>query len=87
MTRDEIIAVAREAGLYLDGENTQQPLWVLKIEELERFAAVVAAKEREVLEKELLKLKGGVAARADYIQGRWDLIGEFQDIIRARGTT
>jgi hypothetical protein len=41
--------------------------------------------EREALEVELLKLKQGVAANSDYIQGRWDLIGEFQDIIRARG--
>ena len=41
--------------------------------------------ERDALELELLKLKQGVAANNDYIQGRWDLIGEFQDIIRARG--
>ncbi len=43
------------------------------------------AAEREVLEAELLKLKRGVASTSEYIQGRWDLIGEFQDIIRARG--
>jgi len=42
-------------------------------------------KERKELEEELLKLKNGIAANSDYIQGRWDLIGEFQDIIRARG--
>ena len=41
-------------------------------------------KELETLEQELLKLKSGVASNSDYIQGRWDLIGEFQDIIRAR---
>ena len=41
--------------------------------------------ERKHLEAELLKLKDGVAASGDYIQGRWDLIGEFQDVIRARG--
>jgi len=49
------------------------------------FAKMIAAKEREALEVELLKLKQGVAANSDYIQGRWDLIGEFQDIIRLRG--
>ena len=43
--------------------------------------------ERKHLEAELLKLKDGVAASGDYIQGRWDLIGEFQDVIRARGNT
>jgi len=52
---------------------------------LEIFAKLVAEKEREALEVELLKMKQGVVANSDYIQGRWDLIGEFQDIIRARG--
>ena len=41
--------------------------------------------EREALEAELLKLKKGIASNSDYIQGRWDLIGEFQDVIRASG--
>ena len=43
------------------------------------------AEEREALEAELLKLKKGIAGPSDYIQGRWDLIGEFQDVIRERG--
>ena len=55
--------------------------------ELERFANLVAAAERVALEAELLKLKKGIAANSEYIQGRWDLIGEFQDAIRARGNT
>ena len=50
-----------------------------------RFADLIRADERKHLEAELLKLKDGVAASSDYIQGRWDLIGEFQDVIRARG--
>lgn len=41
MTIDEIIKLAREAGLYLDGENTQQPFYVLSPSELERFASLV----------------------------------------------
>ena len=41
--------------------------------------------ERKHLEAELLQLQHGVAASSDYIQGRWDLIDEFQDVIRARG--
>jgi hypothetical protein len=48
---------------------------------------IALAKERKDLEAELLKLKDGIAASSDYIQGRWDLIGEFQDVIRARGNT
>jgi hypothetical protein len=34
------------------------------------------------MEAELLKLRKDIAANSEYIQGRWDLIGEFQDIIR-----
>jgi hypothetical protein len=82
MTQDEIIEMARQAGL--DWHKG----WTLEDDEpnrFETFAKLVAAKEREALEVELLKLKQGVAANSDYIQGRWDLIGEFQDIIRAKG--
>ena len=79
MSRDDIIRMAREAGLPGSWDlNWFDPY-------LEPFAALVAAAEREALERELLKLKQGVAANSDYIQGRWDLIGEFQDVIRARG--
>ena len=53
---------------------------------LGKFAALIRADERKHLEAELLKLKDGVAASSDYTQGRWDLIGEFQDVIRARET-
>lgn len=42
-----IIELAREAGLYLDGENTQQPLYVLSMSELTRFAALVRAQTLE----------------------------------------
>jgi hypothetical protein len=53
--------------------------------ELEKFVELVVAAERDALEAELLKLKKGIGGSSMYIQGRWDLIGEFQDIIRARG--
>ena len=62
--------------------------WVwteLEMRWIEDRIAKAIEKEREALEQELLKLKKGIAANSDYIQGRWDLIGEFQDIIRARG--
>jgi hypothetical protein len=55
--------------------------------ELEKLIALAAAAERDALEAELLKLKKGIGASSMYIQGRWDLIGEFQDIIKARGNT
>jgi hypothetical protein len=47
MTRDDIIRMARENSFYRDGENTQKPLWVWTDDELVRFAALVAAAERE----------------------------------------
>lgn len=52
--------------------------------ELETFVALVAKRERDALEAELLKLKKGIGGSSMYIQGRWDVIGEFQDIIHAR---
>ena len=83
MTKEEIIEMVREAGGYSPEKYTDE--WRLDVDDLSRFAKLVAEKEREALEVELLKLKQGVASKSDYIQGRWDLIGEFQDIIRARG--
>jgi hypothetical protein len=80
MTREEIIKIAQEAGWNWPEIQTTS------IEDrLERFTNLVAAAERKELEVELLKLARGVASTSDYIQGRWDLIGEFQDVIRARG--
>jgi hypothetical protein len=44
MTRDEMIKLAREAGWqYADGDDGYSPLW--------RFAALVAAAEREACAK------------------------------------
>ena len=88
--RSEIIAYGklvaakereRYMQLFLDPEN--QPTQFGTATQEYREQEIKA--EREALEIELLKLKQGVAANSDYIQGRWDLIGEFQDIIKARG--
>ena len=78
MTQDEIIEMARQASA------TAWCYMPTTRAELVAFAKLVAEKEREALEAELLKLKKGIASNSDYIQGRWDLIGEFQDVIRAR---
>jgi hypothetical protein len=46
MTRDEVIALARECqDVPLDDSTTN--IWVLFTEQLEHFAALVAAAERE----------------------------------------
>jgi len=75
------IELAKQAGARLDKHNGG----FIEQSVLLRFATLIRADERKHLEAELLKLKDGVAASGDYIQGRWDLIGEFQDVIRARG--
>jgi hypothetical protein len=87
MTQDEIIEMARQAGFedfnrWCEHYPQETQRWCQR---MEAFAKLVAEKEREALEAELLKLKKGIASNSDYIQGRWDLIGEFQDVIRARG--
>ena len=43
----DIEELARQAGVYLDGINTQIPLYVAKVDELERFAQLVAAAVKE----------------------------------------
>jgi hypothetical protein len=63
MTRDEIIRMAREAGGSLGGFGGT-------VSELERFAALVAAAEREACAK----------VCDPYTHGQW-----FADAIRARG--
>ena len=49
MTRDEIIEIARKVGV----EATGNEYWPFFIEELEAFAKLVAAKEREACAKYL----------------------------------
>lgn len=82
MTEDEIkhglLRVCKVAGWDSDFNVVGFHALCDKLKEL------ALIEERETLEAELLKLKQGVVANSDYIQGRWDLIGEFQDIIRAR---
>ena len=66
-------------------QNREYKSWHCSTQHLMTLVERVVAEEREALEAELLKLKKGIASNSDYIQGRWDLIGEFQDVIRARG--
>lgn len=50
MTREEIICMAREAGAY-PAANTDRALLLMSESHLERFAALVAAAEREACAK------------------------------------
>ena len=54
MTRDDIIRMAREAGMEQDGDNFFSPSHEeidVHITDLERFAALVAVAEREACAK------------------------------------
>ena len=62
MNRDDIICMAREAGLKKDD------YWVWHIDPLERFAALVAAAERERLAKALDHQCRGMS---DYFEVKW----------------
>lgn len=78
-----IIQMAVEAGLLRSGEGWTEPhRWGLT--EIERFANLIIEHDRKELEEKLLNLKYGAASVSQYVQGRWDLIGEFQDILREK---
>lgn len=70
MTRDDIIKMAREAGLSNDFGHLGYPY----LPELERFAELVAAAEREACAK----------VCDDWLNGRDDVC-LLADAIRARG--
>ena len=48
MTNDEILQAAKESELYLDGVNQSMPLYVMKTEDLQRFAAII---EKRTIER------------------------------------
>lgn len=70
MTRDEIISMAREAGVSKPWD--QEPV---KWKTLERFAELVAAAEREACAKMCEQISD-----EDYYMGR-----QYADMLRARG--
>ena len=54
MTREEIIKLAREAGFEQLGPDIED--WVCFTEEIERFAALVAAAERQRLHEKFMEI-------------------------------
>lgn len=85
MTREDIIRMAREVGFVAYGEDAGEyriPTPAFH-DRLQRFAALFRAQDRKELEQELLALRQVVGGPRQYVQGRWDVIGEFQDILRA----
>jgi hypothetical protein len=71
MTQDEIIDLAIQAGASPD-----EKVWLMYAEELEVFAKLVAAKEREACAK--------VCDEAGTVE-QWDGLSEAADRIRAKG--
>ena len=86
MNRDDIIRMAREAGIGVkeDLEDWHVPVWHLGIDYLERFAALVAAVEREACAKVLDEMADDMAREMEprtaiaYVRSKAALI-------RARG--
>lgn len=56
MTNDEILQAAKESELYLDGVNQSMPLYVMKTEDLQRFAAIIEKRTIERCESVLMQL-------------------------------
>jgi Mg-chelatase subunit ChlD len=86
MTQEDIIKLAREAGLaegIADGLNGE---WKAEREFLERFAELVAAHEREACANLLLNVDLS-SMDADHRLQRWTatVLLNFSDAIRARG--
>ena len=100
MTKAEIIKLAREAGFLIDTHAQQyQPNCILSThglidENLQRFAALVAAHKAEVITAEAYRCgyKDGMEAAAVIcenlpMQQDRDVRDECAAVIRARGTT
>jgi Mg-chelatase subunit ChlD len=82
MTRDDIIKMAKEAKLPYEYDTGR----VLYLKELERFAALVAAHEREACANLLLNVDLS-SMDADHRLQSWTatVLLNFSDAIRARG--
>jgi hypothetical protein len=84
MTRDDVIRMAREADLWLTSDE--------RIAAVERFAALVAAAEREAckalheLDDVLARIGNGTWGES-YQQGWTDGTWAYLQAIRARGET
>lgn len=86
MTPDEIIKMAKEACDSDKVDAWHNGFWTLTQEELERFAALVAAHEREACANLLLNVDLS-PMNADHRLQSWTatVLLNFSDAIRARG--
>jgi len=87
MNRDDIIRMAREACDTDKVDAWHNGFWTLTQEEIERFAALVAAAEREAC-AEVCKKHADVYAGLEQnptAQSAWAACIDNHDAIRARG--
>lgn len=96
MTREEILSMALDAGFMIStqyGQKSKQPMPVSDSATLEKFAALVAAKERQecaqFLHERYMELEHGTDRTDpsdDYEYGiQSEIIKELRDKIRAIG--
>jgi hypothetical protein len=86
MTRDDIIRMAHKAGGYTTEHYPDE--WRLDVDDLDRFADLVAAAEREACAKicEQLQIPNVIyGAHPDYVDGKLMAVEQCADAIRARG--
>ncbi len=83
MTRDDIIRLAREACDKDKVDPYQNDFWAITQEELERFAALVAAAEREKVAAWMIE-RDYATGHGDTIEGLLKAL-EWQAKERARG--
>ena len=85
MTRDDVIRMVREIAdkTTVDPVHGDPPLIVVSPDEMIRFAALVAAAEREAV----LNVLWEYAGRKDLSDDDQSLLKHLVDIIRARGET
>ena len=72
MTNDEILQAAKESELYLDGVNQSMPLYVMKTEDLQRFADIIEKRTIErcaVVAEELRHPDGFSGENVDWCAG------------------
>jgi hypothetical protein len=85
MNRDDVIEMARRAGLHIATDVNWMP--VVGLEYAEKFIKLITQREREAcagLRKEV-ELQG--KHPIDYEEGFWDGLEKYENLIRARGTT
>ena len=82
MNRNDIIRIAREAGLHIATDVNWMP--IIGLEYAERFAKLVAQHEREACAKDLDEASGA-AKNVDPQGFVWKAVKECAYAIRARG--